>query len=146
VNAAGDPANGGNTVCDLLTDLCAANYSVSSNHTCVKCANGTWNEYGDVKTGNKTFCNAIRCLANQRVVSNNCVACQAGAWATAGAFANGTNTNCTVTPCVTGYRVLNFACAKCSSGQTNVAGDLPTGANTVCDCANGTMANANNVC
>jgi hypothetical protein len=129
--AAGDPADGPDTVCEPT--LCEADTRVV-NHLCVACPNGSTNAAGDDASEVGTPCDATLCGAHERVLEHHCTPCPAGSTHPAGDDATGSNTTCT--PCPAGtYDEGDHQCVTCAPGWISEPGQ------TECEgCAAGTYA------
>lgn len=137
-NAAGDNADGPDTVCEGT--LCGANQRVASN-ACVACAAGTTNAAGDNAVGADTACDATLCAVDQRVANHACVACAPGTRNAAADSAAGGDTQCDVILCGVGERVANHMCVACGPGLTSGNGHDASGNDTPCYAASSDTVN-----
>ena len=122
--------------CQYFKQRCRINEHVirdGSSFRCEECEAGKFRDGGDLVESGLTYCEAVTCQVNQRVVNHECVGCPTGKINDAGDTTDMDDTFCEDEICIENHRVVGNTCVPCPNGTYRPLGDNATGPDTTCN-------------
>ena len=99
--------------CQYFKQRCRINEHVirdGSSFRCEECEAGKFRDGGDLVESGLTYCEAVTCQVNQRVVNHECVGCPTGKINDAGDTTDMDDTFCEDEICIENHRVVGNTC------------------------------------